>query len=110
MEFIYLPIFVKRLKRLAKKYPSIKRDIAALLKQLEEYPALGNEIGKNCFKIRMAITGKGQGKSSGARVITCVKVEAGRIYFLTIYDKSEQSTITDSELKVFIRFIEENYE
>jgi len=109
MEFIYLPAFVKQLKALAKKYPSIKKDIAGLLKQLEKKPLMGNEIGKNCYKIRMAISSKGKGKSGGARVITCAKIKDDRIFFLSIYDKSEQSSITDPELKVFIRLIEENY-
>ncbi len=54
----------------------------------------------------MAITSKGQGKSGGARVITCVKIENHIIYFLTIYDKSEQESITDSELTELLTQIE----
>lgn len=109
MEFIYLPTFQKRLKGLAKKYPSIKKDISTLFKQLEGNPIMGNEIGKNCYKIRMAISSKGKGKSGGARVITCVKIKDDGIYFLTIYDKGEQETITDNELRVYIKYIEEKY-
>jgi len=45
----------------------------------------------------MHIKSKNTGKSGGARVITCVKIVAEKIYLLTIYDKSEQSTITDKE-------------
>jgi len=110
MEFVYLPSFVKRLKELAKKYPSIKDDFARLLTQIEKSPKTGTELGKDCYKIRLAITSKGKGKSGGARVITCVKVQRNSIYFLTIYDRSEQSTITDKELKFFVNYIAQNYE
>lgn len=105
MEFIYLPVFVKRLKELAKKHPSLKNEFAALLEQLQQYPLSGTPLGKDCYKIRLAIKSKGRGKSGGARVITSVKIEAGKVYFLIIYDKSEQATITDADLKIFIEYI-----
>jgi len=41
---------------------------------LEENPIQGEALGKDCYKIRMAITSKGRGKSGGSRVITRVKV------------------------------------
>lgn len=49
----------------------------------------------------MAISDKGKGKSHGARVITytaVVSVEEGVITLLTIYDKTEQETITEKEI------------
>lgn len=105
MEFVYLPQFVKRLQNIIKKYPSFKQDFAALLKELEQQPQTGTPLGKDCYKIRLAIKSKGRGKSGGARVITCVKIEKEKLYFLTMYDKSEQATITDAELKIFIEYI-----
>lgn len=107
MNFVYLPTFVKKLKELSKKYPSLKKDIEKLLSELESNSVKGTPLGKDCYKIRLAISSKGKGKSGGARLITCVKIEAGKLYFLTIYDKSEQSTITDKDLKVFIQAITE---
>ena len=47
----------------------------------------------------MSILSKGQGKSGGARIITCVKIARGAVYLASIYDKSEKSAITDTELK-----------
>ena len=105
MEFIYLPVFIKRLKTLSKKYPSLKQEFASLLNILQNYPQTGVSLGQNCYKIRLAISSKGRGKSGGARVITCVKVENNSIFFLTIYDKSEQETLSEIELKVFIDYI-----
>lgn len=105
MQFLYLPECLKRLKALSKKYPSIKQDFAALLEQLKQQPQTGTPLGRDCYKIRLAIKSKGRGKSGGARVITCVKVEKDKLYFLTVYDKSEQSTISDAELTIFIEYI-----
>lgn len=60
------PPFEKELKQLAKKYPSLKKDIAVLAAQLQKEPKFGVPLGNNCYKIRIAITSKGQGKSGGA--------------------------------------------
>lgn len=52
-------------------------------------------------KIRMAISDKGKGKSSGARVITYtieIDEESGRVTLLTIYDKNEQESISAKEI------------
>ena len=59
-------------KRLSKKYPSLNADVAGLLDQLRIAPQIGESLGQNCYKVRLAITSKGQGKSGGARVITLV--------------------------------------
>ena len=47
--------FDKLLKRLAKKYPSLKTDVASLLTSLQEDPTQGTSLGKNCYKVRLAI-------------------------------------------------------
>ncbi|HVW13543.1 MAG TPA: type II toxin-antitoxin system RelE/ParE family toxin [Mucilaginibacter sp.] len=65
---------------------------------MEADPTLGQPLGNNCYKIRMAIFSKHKGKSGGARVITYVKIVDEVIYLLSIYDKSDIDTITDKEL------------
>jgi len=92
------PTFDKELKHLAKKYPSIKSDLIDFSKSLRENPFQGDKLGRDCYKVRMKITSKGKGKSGGSRVITCVKVVNEQIKLLTIYDKSERETISDSFL------------
>jgi hypothetical protein len=57
-------------KPLLKKYPSFKADLKQLEDDLRNNPLMGTEIHPNIFKIRIAITGKGQGKRGGARVIS----------------------------------------
>jgi len=97
-KIIPTPPFERELKQLAKKYPSIKKDITALAQQLAQQPQMGTPLGHDCFKIRMTITAKGKGKSGGARVITHVQVTKEHIFLLSIYDKSEAQNITDKEL------------
>ncbi|MEM6767466.1 MAG: type II toxin-antitoxin system RelE/ParE family toxin, partial [Bacteroidota bacterium] len=69
---------------------------------LSKNPTSGTHLGKQIYKNRLAIRSKGKGKSGGARVITYVKISASLILLLSIYDKSEKTTISDSELKELI--------
>lgn len=101
----FIPKFEKELKRLAKKYPSLKTDFSILLTSIKTDPAQGTSLGNECYKIRMAITSKGKGKSGGARVITCFKIIQGTVFLLTIFDKNEQENISDKELKELLKFI-----
>ena len=101
-----IPPFDKQLKRLAKKFPSLKAEFINLIEDLEENPKKGTSLGNNCFKIRLAITSKGRGKSGGARVITHFYIKNKTVFLLTIYDKSEQIDITDKELKELLLEIE----
>lgn len=102
-DIIPLPFFAKQLKRLVKKYPSLKVEYERLIEMLEKSPEHGTPLGSNCYKIRLAITSKGKGKSGGARVITLVIFEAQTIYLLSIYDKSEQADISDKELEALVK-------
>lgn len=98
--------FAKQIKRLAKKFPSLKLEFQQLIISLKTNPTQGNNIGKNCFKIRLSIASKNKGKSGGARIITYVQVIESKIYLLSIYDKSEQSNITQKELEELLNQIE----
>lgn len=102
---VTIPPFDRQLKRLAKKYLSLKTDLAELGKQLIDNPAIGTPIGQDCYKIRLAISSKGKGKSGGARIITHVYVANTTVYLLAIYDKSEQDNISDKELNELLKFI-----
>ena len=101
----FIPKFEKELKRLAKKYPSVKSDFSVLLHTLKEEPKQGTPLGNDCYKIRMAISSKGKGKSSGARIITCFKITLDTIFLITIFDKSDQENISDKELSDLLKFI-----
>ena len=98
--------FEKEFKRLAKRYSSLKDDVSKLGGALLLNPTLGIPIGNGCYKIRLAISSKGKGKSGGARVITHVQVTEEFIYLLSIYDKSEVDNIRDAEIRKRIANIE----
>ena len=89
------------MKRLSKRYKSLKEDYVNLLNDLRANPNLGIELGHHRRKVRMSIASKGKGKSGGARVITYTLILAEtdtEIKLLTIYDKSERENLTDKEL------------
>jgi mRNA-degrading endonuclease RelE of RelBE toxin-antitoxin system len=98
-KIIPTPPFERELKKLSKKYPSLKMDIMALANELKSNPRLGISIGSEYYKIRMAIASKGKGKSGGARVITYVQVVHELIFLLAIYDKSEITTISNADIE-----------
>lgn len=50
--------FEKDLKKLSKKYHSLKSDLTVLVEQLSINPTLGIHLGGNLYKIRMAISSK----------------------------------------------------
>lgn len=103
---ITVPPFDKQLKRLSKKYPSLKDDFLNLIESLEDKPEQGTSLGNNCFKIRMTIKSKGKGKSNGARIITNILISKKTVFLLSIYDKSEKENINDSELIELLKLIE----
>ena len=98
--------FEKEIKRLSKRYSSVKEEYAQLIIALQNNPQSGTPIGSNCYKIRLAISSKGKGKSGGARVITYLYLDAETIYLLTVYDKSEIASIKSDELKKIIKGLE----
>ena len=100
-----IPQFDKQLKRLVKKHPSFHKDFIAFLPTLRANPTDGVSIGKNCFKIRIAISSKGKGKSGGARLIANVVVTHNTVYLLAIYDKSEKENLEDNELKSLLKSV-----
>lgn len=85
--------FIRDLKRISKKHKGILTDIAALSVQLKTDPTMGTDLGQNVYKIRLAISGTNQGKSGGARIITCVVVVNKTVYLSEIYLKNEYETV-----------------
>jgi mRNA-degrading endonuclease RelE of RelBE toxin-antitoxin system len=100
-----LPNFEKEARRLSKKHRSLKKDLLILVASLEKSPKQGEPLGNDFYKVRLAITSKGSGKSGGARIITCVKIIDSIVFLSSIYDKSEKSSITNQELKLLARQI-----
>jgi mRNA-degrading endonuclease RelE of RelBE toxin-antitoxin system len=105
MSYNILPThrFEKELKRLVKKFPSLKMEFKELIDDIIKNPETGTSLGNNCYKVRLAIQSKGKGKSGGARAITYLYVETETVYLLTIYDKGEKADLKPNELKMMIQ-------
>jgi mRNA-degrading endonuclease RelE of RelBE toxin-antitoxin system len=101
-----IPPFDKQLKRLVKKFPSLKAEFSRLLEELEDNPEMGIVLVNQCYKIRLAIASKGKGKSGGARIITHLQVVENSVFLIAIYDKSEQENISDKEINYLLSFIQ----
>ena len=100
------PKFSKQLKRLSKKYHSLKDDLELLEIKLLKNPATGIHIGHNVYKIRLAVSSKRKGKSGGARIITYVAVIEEVIYLMNIYDKADKDNISKKEIKKLLADLE----
>jgi len=97
-----MPTFQKQFKKLLKRYKSLINDINELQMLLMKNPTQGTPLGKDCYKIRMAISSKNKGKSGGARIITNVHIVGETIYLLSIYDKSQKSNLDEGELDALL--------
>lgn len=101
--------FLKEIKRLVKKYRSLKQDLQALQDELERNPLAGVELGGGVRKLRMAIGSKNRGKSHGARVITytyIINEAEGIVNLIFIYDKEERENISRKEIEELINDME----
>ena len=103
---IYSAVFINKAKIYKKKYLSLVDDLYELEKKFLENPELGNDLGAGLYKIRLAVKSKGKGKSGGFRIITYLVSNMPNgiiINMLTLYDKSEESTIDKKELQKIIK-------
>ena len=103
---ILTAFFVRKAKRLLKKYHTLQSSLLFLEKELLSNPRKGDNYGSNIYKIRLADESKGKGKSGGFRVITYLVEESATstdIYLITIFDKSEESSIDKDEIKEIVK-------
>jgi mRNA-degrading endonuclease RelE of RelBE toxin-antitoxin system len=96
--------FKKDIRKLGKRYRSIRLDLQPLIEQLEAGESPGDQISDTdhiIFKVRVKNSSIQKGKSGGYRVIYYVKTNI-QIILLTIYSKSDQSSIEASEVREII--------
>ena len=95
--------FKKEAKKLIKKFPSLKQELADLFTTLERNPTIGTSLGNDIYKIRLAISSKNKGKSGGARVLSFVKITETKVLLFSIYNKGDIENLTDKEIKRLIK-------
>lgn len=110
MQYSVIPTsyFENDLKRLKKRNKNIIGDIKNTLEELEVGIFKGDEVfsyqqGEHIFKVRVINSNNNKGKSSGYRLIYYVIKDDQEVYLLTIYSKSEQSNITQAEIRQIIK-------
>ena len=99
--------FSRELKKLVKKYPSLKQTLKEFSEDISTDPRTGISVGHNCYKTRLSIPDKPGGKRKGFRIITYVLFKKDTIFILSIYDKSEVSALTAWEIKQIIKGLDE---
>ena len=108
MNVEYSEAFKRQLKRLARKYRQIQKDVKPVIDALEAGEVSGDQItGVNytLYKVRAANSDSRRGKSGGYRIIYYLKTET-RCILVTIYSKAEQSDISASEIKQILKDLE----
>jgi mRNA-degrading endonuclease RelE of RelBE toxin-antitoxin system len=108
---IYLAdTFQKCIKTLKKKFPHIKEDFSPLFKALQCDPSIGDPIPgwkKTIWKIRVGSTDLKRGKRGAFRVIYAWNTEKPNIYLLFAYFKGEKEDVTDKEIEVLLKKLDQ---
>ena len=97
LKLIATPEFKKSVKKLAKRYKQISKDLKSLEEELTQNSRAGIDLGDNCFKIRLQNSSVPTGKSGGFRVIYFFRQE-DNIYLLDMYSKSDLDNIDEKKL------------
>ena len=106
MSYSFFPTeqFISEARKLKKKYPTIATDLKALRNRLKDDPFTGNHaLGRNCYKIRLQLSDKNNGKSGGARIVVQVIIQEKEVHFLSIYDKSAKGDLFEGELDKILK-------
>ena len=111
VEIVVSENFRKEAKKYLKKFRSLKEELADFEKSLQNDPKQGTKLTEVTYKVRLASKSKGKGKSGGFRIITylleTIEGENAEIQIvvtlLSIYDKSETSTLSESDISALIK-------
>lgn len=108
--------FKRQANPLLKKFSTLTIGLNQLENELNSNPYRGKFLGKDSYKIRLAVKSKGKVKSGGFRVITHINTEIVVLIetedkniivnLISIYDKNETASISDKELRDLIAGLE----
>lgn len=108
IEILLTPRFQQDLRKLAKRYRSIRKDLTPLVKQLQQGETPGNRISGNKYqviKVRLKNSNIQRGKSAGYRVVYYLKTQT-TIILVTIYSKSDSTDIPNKVIEEIIQKFE----
>ncbi len=98
------PPFNMKIKRLRRKYPSVRDDLDWLIDQLRNDQRPGDKIphvGYDVYKVRLGNPSGGRGKRGGFRVVYYLR-RKDDVLLLTIYAKTERQDIGADEIQRII--------
>lgn len=101
MHILFPKMVLVQIKRLEKKYPSVRKDILIGMKSFDLMRSIS--IGKNVYKIRIASSDLTKGKSGGFRAYLYLKIQNQILVPLCIYPKSEIESISKGKLAYFMQ-------
>jgi mRNA-degrading endonuclease RelE of RelBE toxin-antitoxin system len=104
ISLVFTDRFKRDIRRLSKRYRSIRIDLQPLIEELEAGELPGNQIpdvNYIVFKVRLKNSSIQKGKSGGYRVIYYTQ-SGDQILLITIYSKSDQSNIDVTEIQEII--------
>lgn len=108
VQILLTPRFQQDLRKLAKRYRSIRKDLTPLIEQLQQGETPGDRISGNKYqvvKVRLKNSNIQKGKSAGYRVIYYLKTQTA-ITLVTIYSKSDLTDIPNKVIEEIIQTFE----
>jgi mRNA-degrading endonuclease RelE of RelBE toxin-antitoxin system len=96
--------FDEDIKRLQKKYPSVRRDIVVLIEQLRNDERPGDKIpnvGYDVYKVRIRNASAQRGKRGGFRVVYYLR-HKDDVFLIAIYAKVQQADISPEQIRRII--------
>lgn len=112
MALYYTPEFKRALRKLSRRYRSLRVDLRELLSELESGKKPGDQLQDSryfVFKVRVKNSDAQKGKSGGYRVIYYIR-SADRTILVTLYSKSDQDDIQSGDVQRIINKYEQRGE
>ncbi len=104
ISIFYTHQFEVKFKRYKKKFLSFEADLKTFVEALPK--TTGTALGDGLYKYRLSVKSKNKGKSGGFRIISfevLISEDDKNITLITLYDKSEQSSITKKEIRIILK-------
>ena len=101
----YTPEFKRSLRKLARKYRSIRNDIEPVINGLQAGELVGDQItgtGHTLFKSRVRNSDIQKGKRSGYRLIYWLRTSKN-IILVTVYSKLDQGDISTKKIRRILK-------
>ena len=105
----YSDVFKRRIKKLVKKYPHIKKDLSELLDDLEQGIFKGDKLQGypgEVYKIRLASSDQKKGKQGGFRAVYIVVTTHETVYLTEIYPKAKQEDLIEKQKQLIKAFLD----